>query len=154
MVAQKGRPSLCWPRIPRRFSHPARYGSLGNIEAQHFQLAVNAGCTPGQVLCNHVEDEFAQLPADAFSSHTDPTPREPPPIQLEPYPMPANDGLRLDKDQCPLPSRPKPPQHHPKQFIRSAKPQLRVALPQDCKLLPKSQIFQQQVAARAKELGR
>ncbi len=48
MVAQRGRPSPCWLRIPRRFSHPARHGSLGNIEAQQFQLAVNAGCTPGQ----------------------------------------------------------------------------------------------------------
>jgi hypothetical protein len=39
MVAEKGRPSLGWLRIPRRSPHPAQHGSLGKIEAKHFQFA-------------------------------------------------------------------------------------------------------------------
>ena len=80
-------------------------------------------------------------------------PREPRPIQFEPGPMPANDSLRLDKDQCPPPSRPQPPQDHPEQFVRCGKTRLRVALPQNRKLLPQGQILQDQVAARGQEVN-
>jgi hypothetical protein len=149
MVAQKGRPALCRLGTPRRFPHPAQYGSLRNLEAKHFQLTVNARSSPGRVLDDHTEDEFAQFFADAFSSHLVPMTRKPRPIQLESCPMPANDGLRLDEDQRPSPSRPKPPQDHPEQFVRRSESRLRVLLFQDSALLPKGQVFQHQVAARA-----
>src|ERR1035438_27060 len=112
---------------------------------------MNARRTPGWVLCDHAEDEFAQFPADASSSHADPMPRKPCPIQLEPRPMPANDSLRLDKDQCPPPANPEPLQHHPEEFVRQSKPRLRMLLFENTELLPKSKIFQKQIAARAKE---
>ena len=150
MIAQKRSPSLCRLWTPRRFPHPAQHGSLRNVEAEHLQLAVNARRTPGRILGDHAEDEFAQFPADAFSSRAGPMPRKPRPIQLEPCPMPANDGLRLDEDQRPFPSRPEPPQDDPEQFIGSGKPRLRMSPFQDGKLLPKRQVFQEQVAARAK----
>jgi hypothetical protein len=109
---------------------------------------MNARRTPGRVIGDHTEDEFTQLLANAFSSRESPMPREPRPIQLEPCPVPANDSLRLDEDQRPLPSRPEPPQHHPEQFVRSSEPRLRVPSFQDAELLPKSQILQETVAAR------
>lgn len=68
--------------------------------------------------------------------------------------MPANDGFRLDENQYLLPPRPEPPQHHPEQFVRKSEPRLRILLFQDGKLLPKSQVFQKQVAAGAKESGK
>jgi hypothetical protein len=46
MVTQERRPSLCWLRTPRRSPHPAQHGPLGNIEAKHSQLAMNAWRTP------------------------------------------------------------------------------------------------------------
>lgn len=49
MVVQKGRPSLCWFGIPRRPSHPPQYGSLRNIETEHFQLSMNARRAPRRV---------------------------------------------------------------------------------------------------------
>ena len=76
VITQKGRPSLRRLRILRRFPHPAQHGSLGNIEAQHFQLTMNTRRSPDRVLSNHAEDEFAQLLADTFSSHAVPMPRE------------------------------------------------------------------------------
>ena len=33
MIAQKSRPSICRLGIPRRFPHPAQYGSLRNVES-------------------------------------------------------------------------------------------------------------------------
>jgi hypothetical protein len=62
--------------------------------------------------------------------------------------MPANYGLGLNEDQRPLPSRPKPSQCHPEQFVMSGKPRLRVFPFQNGELLPKCQVFQEKVAAR------
>jgi hypothetical protein len=76
--------------------------------------------------------------------------RKPFPIHLESGLVPSHNGLRLDKNQRLLPSRPEPPQHNPEEPIRSSKSRLRTSLPQDRKLLPERQVFQQQVAARAK----
>jgi hypothetical protein len=65
--------------------------------------------------------------------------------------MPTNYRLGLDKDQRLLPSWPKPAQHHPEEFVRRNKSRLRTLLLENGKLLPKSQVFQKQVAARAKQ---
>ena len=108
---------------------------------------------PGRVLGDPAEDEFAQSHADALSSHTVSIPRKPRPVEIESRPMPANDGLRLDENQRLLPPRPKPPQDHPKLFVGSGEPRLRVPLFQNGKLLPKSQIFQEVVAARTARLN-
>jgi hypothetical protein len=153
MIAQKGRPLLCRLGIPRRFSHPAQHSSLRNIKAKHFHLTVNSRCAPGRILRNHAEDEITQFPADAPSSHTGSMPRKPRPIQLEPRSVPANDSLWLDEDQSPLPSRPEPPQDHPKQFVPSGKSRLRMPLLQNAKLLPQCQILQDQAAARGQEVN-
>jgi hypothetical protein len=108
MIAQKGRP---WPgrhRTPRRSPHPAQHGSLGKIEAKHFQFAVDARCAPCGVFRCHAKDQLAQFLADAFSARPNPTAREPRPIQLGPCTVPANNSLWLDEDQRvpPIPARP------------------------------------------------
>jgi len=153
MIVQKGYPSLCRIRTPGRFPHPAQDRSLRNIEAQHLQLTMNPWCAPGGIFGNHAIDEFAQFFDDAFSSCAIPMPREPRPIQFEPRMMPANNGLRLDEDQCPLPSGPEPPQYHLEQFVRSSKSRLRTLLFQNGELLPESHVFQQQIAARGAGLN-
>ena len=58
MIAQKRRPSLCRFGVSRRFAHPAQDGSLGDVEAEHLQFAVNAGRTPGRILGDHAEDQL------------------------------------------------------------------------------------------------
>jgi hypothetical protein len=65
--------------------------------------------------------------------------------------MPANDRLRLHEDQCPAPAFPEPLQHDPEQFVGSSKSRQRMLLFENTELLPKSQVFQEQIAARAKE---
>jgi hypothetical protein len=76
-------------------------------------------------------------------------PREPHQIQFESRAMPADDGLRLNKDQCLLPPRPKPPQHHPEQFVRSGKPRLRMPLFQNGEMLAQDEVFKKQVPVGA-----
>jgi hypothetical protein len=61
--------------------------------------------------------------------------------------MPANDRLWLNEDQCPFPASPQPPQHHPEQFVGSSKSWLRMHLFENTELLPKSQVFQEQITA-------
>ncbi len=153
MVAQKGHPSLRRLRIPRGLSHPSQHRTLRYIEAQHLQFAMNARRAPGGVLGDHAEDQFTQFLADAFSSSAVTMPREPRPIRLESRLMPANYGVRLDENQCPLPSRPDPLQHHPEQFVRGGKPRLRMLLLQYGELLAKCQVFQQQISARGAGLS-
>jgi len=133
--------------IPRLFPHPTQYGSLGDIEAKHSQLTLNARRAPGKILGILAEDQLAQFPADAFSSHMDPMPREPRPLQLEPSPVPTNNSLRLDENERPLPARPEPPKDHPKDSVRNAKPPLRTPSLQEFKLFSQRQVLQSQTAA-------
>jgi hypothetical protein len=67
--------------------------------------------------------------------------------------MSTNDSPWLDKDQCLLPSTPEPPQDYPEQSARNSKSGLRTSFAQDRKLLPKRQVFQEQIPAGAKEPG-
>src|SRR5580698_1126801 len=73
--------------------------------------------------------------------------RDPRPVSLESCSMPSHHCLRFDENQRPPPSRPYASQHHPKQSIRSRNPWLRTPTFPNGKLLPKSQIFQEQIAA-------
>jgi len=146
MIAQKGLPALRRFWTSKSFSHPRQHRSFGDVEAKHFQLTMNARRTPGRVLGDHAKDQFAQFPADAFSSHAGPMPREPRPVQLEARPMLTNNSHRLNKNQCFPPSIPEPPQHHPEQSVRGSKPRLRKLLFEDAEVLPKSQVFHEQIA--------
>ena len=148
MVAEKGRPPLCRLKISRTSLHPAQHSSFRNIKTKHFQLTVNPRGAPSGILCNHAEDDFSQVLADASSTHAGSMPREPRPIQLGPCTVPANNGLRLDEDQCPLPSRPEPPQDQPEQLVGHGKSRLRVPPFQNPELLMQRQVFQEQVVAR------
>ena len=140
MIAQKCGPSFCRLRAPRCFPHPAQDGSLRNIEAKHDQLAVDAWSTPGWVLGNHAEDEFAQFRADSLTTWANAMPREPSPIRSESGSVPANDRLRLDENQRLLQPQPEPPQHYPEQPVESSKSRLWMSLFQDRKLLLKRQV--------------
>jgi len=42
VVGEERRPAFGWIRTPRRFSHPPKYTTLGNVVAEHFQFAMDA----------------------------------------------------------------------------------------------------------------
>jgi hypothetical protein len=151
VIAQKGRPTLRRLRTPRCFPHPPQYTSFRNIESKHLQFAVNARSTPGRVFSNHAKDELAQFRADKFLGRTNTMPREPRPIRFESSAMLSHNSLRLDEYQRLLPSAPNPLQYHPKQSVRGGKLRSRTPSLQDCKLLPKCEIFQAEVATRTTE---
>jgi hypothetical protein len=65
--------------------------------------------------------------------------------------VPADNGLRLNEHQCPLPANPQLRQHYPEQFVSSTKWWPRMLSFENAELLSKSQILEEQVAARAKQ---
>src|ERR1039457_5114949 len=143
VVVQECRPSFRRLRVPRRPLHPAQHGSLRDIKAKHLYLPMNAWCTPGRILSHHTKNKLAEFLAHTSSTGSAVMPREPCPIQFESGSMPTNDRLRSHENQRLLPPRPESSQDHPKQFVRSGKPDLRVPSCQRPKLLPKSKIFQE-----------
>ena len=151
MIAQEGSPSLCRLMTPWCSPHPAQHRSLRKIEAQHLQFTMNPWSSPGAVLRDHAENDLPQFRADTLSSRSGPVSRNPRPIQPETLAVPADNGLRLDEDQRLLPANPQPPQHHPEQLVASNKPGLRMLPFENAELLSKSQVFEEQVAARAKQ---
>src|ERR1017187_5123385 len=148
VILQERRPSFCRLRDPRRLPHPAQNRPLRNIEAEHLQFAVDAWRTPSSVLCHDAEDEFAQFPTHTSSTRSSAMPRDPLPVQLETGAMPANNCLWLHENQCSLPTRPEPSQHHPEQPVSNPKPGLWMPPFQRSELLPEGEIFEEQVAAK------
>ncbi len=128
---------------PRR---EAQYGALRDVEAEHFEFAMNARRAPGGILGDHPEDKSAQFFARWSSSSANTMPRDPFPVQFESLAMPANNRLGLHDEECLFPSGPESSQHHPKQPIRRGTARLRMLGTHDSKLLPQGQVLQKQFA--------
>jgi hypothetical protein len=56
MILQEAPPALGWFRLFWRTLHPARDGSLGNIEAKLEQFTMDAWSAPGGILGDHAEN--------------------------------------------------------------------------------------------------
>src|SRR5215471_13803788 len=121
VIPKKGAPALGWLGIPWNSLHAAGDASLGYLEAQHEQFAVNARRAPGRVLRHHTEDQLPNFrrqffPADLFSRLRDPTP-----VQSNSA-MPANDRLRIDQHQRLLPSTPETAGEYPEDSVNRSHP--------------------------------
>ena len=68
MIANKGLPAPGKFWISGRSLHPTGNASLGYVEAQHEQFAVDAGSTPGWVFCHHPEDQIPNFLRQSFST--------------------------------------------------------------------------------------
>jgi hypothetical protein len=86
---------------------------MGNIVAKHFQFTTNSRRTPCRIPRECAKDQFSQFPADTFSAHMFPMPREPRPVELESCSMAAKNNIWLDEDQRSPPPAPQSAQHHP-----------------------------------------
>ncbi len=88
VVVQESLPALRRFRILRCPAHPARHGSLREIEAEFQQFAMNARSTPGWILSHYAEDQVAQLSADSLPPKDFVMTTEPTPIHPKSGPMP------------------------------------------------------------------
>jgi hypothetical protein len=141
VVAEESRPSFRRFGAPRRFAHPVQYGSLGDLETKHLELAMNARCTPRRVLDNHAKDQVAQLPGRRPPATPNPLSGYPFPVEPESCTMPADDCVRLDDEKNATPIGPDSPHHHPERFIKDSESRLPILPSQGSKLLPQGKIF-------------
>jgi len=111
------------PPAPSRFwvawclPHPARDGSLGDLQAEHCEFPVDAGSMPSGVLREHLENEVACLPTDPFPAEPNSVAGEPGPIQAKAGAVPPDHGIRCDHNQGLSPSRPESSAQDPEKLV-------------------------------------
>jgi len=138
----------CSPCLGRRLGlstmHQIGNCSLGDLDSQLEQLAMNSGRTPERIGRCHLKNKVTDLRAD----------RRPPgsllsglksPEQLETLSMPTNDSFGFDEDQWLLPVAPETTKHNPEKtvFCWNLWPFL-MTFP-DGQLLAERKVFQSQI---------
>ena len=103
VVAQKGKPSPGWLRIPRRSFHPAGDRSFRDIKTDHEQLAVDARCAPSRILGHHPEDQLPNFLRGLSSPDRLADFGNQLPVQPEPDPVPPDHRFRCDNDESLFP---------------------------------------------------
>ena len=122
MIANKGLPAPGKFWISGRSLHPTGNASLGYVEAQYEQFAVDAGSTPGWVFCHHPEGQIPDFLRQSFSADLFFYPRDPAPVEPKSGTMPAHHSFGSDDDERTLPSGPEPVREHPEEFVQAAGP--------------------------------
>jgi hypothetical protein len=120
VIVKKGQTPLRWLGGPRGSLPPAGDCSLGNLESQHEQSAMNATCTASRVFGSHAEDQIPYLLRGRSSPSMRPDSRNPRPIETETHSVPAGYGFRRNDDQALLPTRPGSPSDDPEEQVKGA----------------------------------
>jgi hypothetical protein len=120
VIANKGLPAPGQVWISQGSLHPTGDASLGYIEAQHEELAVDAGSTPGWVFRHHPEDQIPNFRRQSFSTDLVFHLRDQAPVESKSDTMPADDSFRRNDDERTLPSGPEPVHEHPEEFVQEA----------------------------------
>ena len=143
MIFQECPPSLGW-----RFENPTRHQvgkcSLGYLDYQLEQLAMNPWCSPERIGVRHLKNKVTDLRADRRPTGTFTSGLELP-KQLETLSMPPNDSFGFDDDQWLLPVAPETTKHDPEKtvFCSNFTPFL-MTFP-DRQLLAERKVFQSQI---------
>jgi hypothetical protein len=106
---------------------------------------VDARRAPRWVLSNHPEDQLSNLLRGLFSRSWRPDFRDQLPIQAESGPVPPDDRFRGDDNEVLLPAGPNSPSNYPEELIKETENRPRTAPLQHSKLLPKREIFQDEM---------
>src|SRR5262245_34298873 len=121
---------------------------LGDLKAEHQQLAMDPRRSPLWVFLAHASDEISQVAIDLWPSCF--LSRLPVPERLEARVVPSKDGLRLNDPGCVEQARPEP--GHPDQqcSVAGAQSKTRRRTPQsDAELMAKKQVLSFKPAAAA-----
>ena len=106
VIAQERLPDLAGR--PRQSPEDSGDSAFGNLDAEHFQLAMNPGCAPQRVGGNHPFDKTSNLDGRLGSAaialvHF----RPPSPEPAKPFTLPADDRVGLDVNQGCAPASPR-----------------------------------------------
>src|ERR1700730_9216346 len=140
MITQKSEPTFRKFRIPWCFAHPARNSSLGDVEPEQEKLPVDARCSPGRILGNHLKDQISNLFRDSASPDRLPLHLgQDVPIEPKSGLVPLDDRFGKNDDEEPLPIGPDPPRRDPKQFVQQMESWSRMATLEHCELLSQNE---------------
>ena len=78
---------------------------MGNLDAEHLQLAVNPWCAPTGIVSRHRSDKFAHLRCDEWAPAS-PATGLPRPVQSKALAVLAHQGIRFEDLQCLQATRP------------------------------------------------
>src|SRR5262245_41547517 len=143
----------CLPTLRRRSTphHVFRDRRLGDLKAEHQQLAMDSRCSPLWVFPAHPSNKIAQLASDLWPPC--PLPRFPAPERRETSTMPAKDGLRLNDMRRTEQAWPEPGQPHHQGPVTAAQSEARRRTPQgDAELMAKEQVLDFKPARRLEEV--
>src|SRR5215831_12066991 len=90
MIANKSQPAPGQFFISGCSLHPTRDASLGYVEAEHEQFAVDAGSAPGGVFGHHLENQLPHFTGDRASTNPFSDLGDHAPIQAKACTMPAD----------------------------------------------------------------
>src|SRR5260370_26468649 len=145
VILQKRAPRL--RRRPPRPEHVLRDRRLRYRQAQLQQLAVNPRRTPERIGAAHPPNQISELRPDRGPTASASTP--PRPVAPEPLPVPPHHRLRPHHLQRIPPALPEPRQHDPEDPVHRRQPGPRLARLPHGELLPKREVLQRQLPARA-----
>jgi hypothetical protein len=143
----------CLPALRRRPTphHVFRDRRLGDLKAEHQQLAMDPRRSPLWVFIAHPSDEIAQLATDLWPPC--PPPRFPTPERRETRTMPSKDGLRLNDMRRIEQARPEPGQPHHQGPVTAAQSKAGRRTPQgNAELMAKEQVLGFKSSRRLEEV--
>lgn len=97
MVFQKGLPFL--GRRVALSNHVLCNSGLGHLNAEHFQVAVDARGTPNDIVARHRPDQLAHVGINCGTTTLPPL-RFPCPVEPESLTVPSDQGVGLEDHQC------------------------------------------------------
>jgi len=150
-VVSEERPP-CLRGLGRTLGHEAGDRTLGDVDAELQQLAVDAGRTPQGIGRGHLPDECGDLGVDGRASASGPA-REPGPVLAEAAALPAQDGIGRDDDQRPPPASPDSGQADPEETVGRAELRAGRESLVDSELLAEGQVLEGELAVAAYEEG-
>ncbi len=90
------------PGLRRRLAatnHVLGHRRLGDVDAQHLQLAVNSRCTPAKVIARHAPNELTDFLRNRRTTAPS-TARLPSPIKPKALAVPPHQSIGLEDMQC------------------------------------------------------
>lgn len=146
MIPKTNKPPLGSIRSPVDSIRPPVDFSLGNFESEHEKFAVNARCSPRQILGDHTEDHILHLLGALFSPRVPPDSGIRPPIQTKTSSTPADYCFGRDDNAGLLPTGPDVTSNYPEESVEGAKARQWMAPFELDRLLAKCQVFEKEVS--------
>ena len=151
MVVKEGPPGLRRPRAP--LGHEPRHGTLGDVEAELQELAVDSWGAPEWIGSGHSGDQGPDLDIDGRATSGGPS-RELGPVLAEATTLPPQDGVRRHNDESLPPAGPDSGQHDPQHAISRAEPRSGHGSLVHGKLLAEGEVLKGELTMAAEEEGK